>query len=457
MTKGRISSSFRDPSGFIFFQDKVVYRQVNKVYKENYDHLINSGLYKALVASNFLLPHKEVEIKLAVSKEAYKVLKPEPIPFISYPYEWCFNQLKDAALITLAIQKKALNFEMTLKDCSAYNIQFIRGKPLLIDTLSFEKYHDGQPWVAYRQFCEHFLAPLALMSYREMGLNQLLRVYLDGIPLELASSLLPWRTRFKFSLLSHIHLHARSKKYFADKAVKIKSSRMSRRSLLGLIDNLEKAVKTLRSQTHDSQWADYYDKTNYSPSGFQHKKKLTEAFLDKSKPKVVWDLGANIGVFSRLASKQGALTISFDADPLAVESNYLEIKAKKEINILPLLVDLTNPSPSVGWESKERISLLERGPADTVLALALIHHLAIANNLPLAKLAEFFSKICRFLIIEFVPKEDSQVERMLATREDIFIDYKQKSFERVFKKYFRIKGQAKIRGSKRTMYLMKKK
>jgi ribosomal protein L11 methylase PrmA len=457
VNKSRASGSFRDSSGFVFSQKGVFFRQVNKIYKKNYDYLMNSGLYGALVASNFLLPHKEAKIKLVESDSAYKVIKPEPIPFISYPYEWCFSQLKEAALLTLMIQKKALEFEMSLKDASAYNIQFTEGKPILIDTLSFERYKRGEPWVAYRQFCEHFLAPLSLMSYKNMGLNQLLRIYLDGVPLEVASSLLPWRTRFDFSLLSHLHLHGRSKQYFADKVVKVKKYRMSRRSLLGLIESLEKAVISLKSQTNGTEWADYYDKINYSRVAFTHKKKLVESFLCRIKPKIVWDLGANIGVFSRLASKRGALTISFDADPLAVEKNYLESKDKKEENILPLVLDLTNPSPGVGWESKERVSLLERGPADTILALALIHHLAIGNNLPFEKMAQLFSKICRFLIIEFVPKKDSQVQKMLSTREDIFVDYKQKSFEGVFKKYFKIKDRAKIRGSKRIIYLIKNK
>ena len=274
MNSVTIPSSFRDPSGFLFYLDGSIFRQVNTIYKENYDHLMNSGIYEILVADKLLIPHEEVDIEGVNPDLAYKIIKPELIPFISYPYEWSFSQLKDAALATLSIQKRSVDFGMSLKDCSAYNIQFRNGKPVFIDTLSFEKYHEGQPWVAYRQFCQHFLAPLALMSCRDVRLNQLLRVYIDGIPLDFTSSLLPFRTRFIFSLLSHIHLHARSQKHYADKAVDVSGKRVSRMSFLGLINNLESAVKKLRWQPGGTEWADYYDDTNYSSDALGHKKQI---------------------------------------------------------------------------------------------------------------------------------------------------------------------------------------
>jgi len=328
MTNKKLSSSFRDPSGFLFFRDGLIYRQVNTIYKENYDRLINSGLYQALVDGELLISHDEVDVEQARSDKIYKIIKPELIPFISYPYEWCFSQLKDAALTTLKIQKKSVDFGMSLKDCSAYNIQFRKGKPVFIDTLSFEKYREGQPWVAYRQFCHHFLAPLALMSYKDIRLNQLFRVYIDGVPLDLASSLLPFRTRFVFSLLSHIQLHAKSQKYFADKTVNTNAHKMSRLSLLGLIDSLESAVKKLTWQPQGTEWADYYKDTNYSLNALHHKRELICEFLDKINPKIIWDLGANVGMFSRIASDKGIQTISFDIDPAAVEKNYLECGQK---------------------------------------------------------------------------------------------------------------------------------
>jgi hypothetical protein len=241
-----VPASFRDPSGFLFVRESSLFRQVNITYKENYDHLMTSGLYRALVDAELLIPHDEIDVEPAKPDKAYKIIKPELIEFISYPYEWCFSQLKDAALTTLKVHKKAFDFGMSLKDCSAYNIQFRKGKPIFIDTLSFEKYHEGQPWVAYRQFCQHFLAPLALMSHRDIRLNQLLRVYIDGVPLDLASSLLPLSTRFSFSLLSHIHLHARSQKHYASRSVDTSRYKINRLSFLGLVDNLESAIKRLK-------------------------------------------------------------------------------------------------------------------------------------------------------------------------------------------------------------------
>ncbi len=457
MIENRLPSSFRDPSGFLFLQDGSIYRQVNLIYKENYEHLVKSGLYKKLTNLGLLIPHEEVGGDHASkSGTAYKILKPEPIPFISYPYEWCFSQLKDAALTTLKIQKIALNFGMSLKDCSAYNIQFRNGKPILIDTLSFEKYREGEPWVAYRQFCQHFLAPLALMSYRDIRLNQLLRIYIDGVPLDLASSLLPFHTFFRFSLLSHIHIHAKSQKHFAGKKAKMGGRKMNRLSFLGLIDSLESAIKRLRWNPKGTEWAEYYNNTTYSAEGFEQKRQFVAECLCKIRPKSVWDLGANVGIFSRIAGNKGILTISFDIDPAAVEKNYLECVAKGETNILPLLLDLTNPSPGIGWQNEERMSLIQRGPADMVLALALIHHLAISNNVPLNRIAEFFSKVCNSLLVEFVPKDDPQVQRLLSTREDVFSDYTQQVFEEEFGRYFTIQSSVKIRDSKRTLFLMQK-
>ncbi len=451
---GVVPSSFRDPSGFCFLQDGSLYRQVNLIYKENYDHLIDSGLYRNLVGSGLLVAHEEVAADYARTGDAYKILKPEMIPFISYPYEWCFSQLKDAALATLETQKRALDFGMTLKDSSAYNIQFMGGRPVLVDTLSLEEYREGQTWVGYRQFCQHFLAPLALMSYRDIRLNQLLRVYLDGTPLDLASSLLPRRTWLRFSLLSHIHLHARSQRHFADRTVNTRGRQMSKLGFAGLIDSLRSSVKKLHWRPKGTEWAQYYENTSYSRDALQEKTQLVAEFLAETNPDMVWDLGANMGLFSRIASDQGIRTISFDVDPAAVEKNYLECVEKGETNILPLLLDLTNPSPGIGWENDERTSILERGPADTALALALVHHLAISNNLPLRNIARFFNRICNSLIIEFVPKSDAQVQRLLSTREDVFPNYTQQDFEHELGRHFTIRKSARITDSTRTLYLM---
>ena len=451
-----VSSSFRDPSGFVFTHDGTVYRQINRSYDEAFDLLTSSGLYNELVQSGLLVTHEEADLRLAISDQASKVIRPERLPFISHPYEWAFSQLKDAALATMRIQKTALKFGMSLKDASAYNIQFVNSRPLLMDTLSFEVYREGQPWVAYRQFCQHFLAPLALMSHVDVRLGQLMRVYIDGIPLDLAARLLPFASRTRFPLLTHIRLHAQSQKHFGQKDIRSIKRTISRRAFLGLVDNLESAVSHLHWRPGRSTWGDYYDQTNYSDESMDYKGRLVKQFLKHANPAQVWDLGANVGWFSRMASRMGVFTVAFDLDPVAVERDYRQCVKDADTHLLPLVLDLANPSPDLGWENQERSSVFHRGPTDLIMALALVHHLAIANNLPLSRIAEFLARHCRWLIIEFVPKSDSQVQRLLSSREDIFTDYIQTEFESVFTALFRIREREGICGSERTLYLMEK-
>jgi len=455
----RLGASFRDSSGFLFSREGVLYRQVNLIYREQYDQLISSKLYAKLVYAGWLVPHEEVNVEPDEPDLAYKVIKPNPVQFISYPYEWSFSQLQDAALATMAIQKLSLEAGMVLKDASAYNIQFLNGKPVLIDTLSFENYHEGDPWVAYRQYCQHFLAPLALMAYTDIRLSQLLRVFIDGIPLDLAAHLLPMRTRYGLGLGTHIHLHAAAQKRYADKAVKTQTTRkMNKLSFMGLMDSLESTTRKLSWKPAGTEWGDYYaaSASHYSPSAFEYKKQTIVRFFERIQPGITWDLGANTGEFSQLSTSRGSLTIAFDIDPAAVEKNYLLTKKNKETRMLPLVMDFTNPTPSLGWHNRERHSLLDRAPADALLALALIHHLAISNNVPLPLLAEYLHDLGHWLIIEWVPKEDSQVQKLLANREDIFLGYHQDGFEVAFGKYFNVHEKVAIIDSVRVLYLMEK-
>jgi hypothetical protein len=456
----RLRASFRDPSGFLFTRDGVLYRQVNRSYQSDYDLLMQSGLYEKLVKGKRLIPHQEVEVAPALPEKAYRILQPERVAFISYPYEWSFSQLRDAALLTLSIQKTALEMGLSLKDASAYNIQFHNGRPILIDSLSFEAYQEGKPWVAYRQFCQHFLAPLALMAYRDVRLSQLMRVYIDGVPLDLASELLPLRTRVKFGLAMHLHVHASAQKKYSDTPEQAKASAqgksINKMGLVGLVDSLKSLVTGLKWAPKGTEWGDYYDSTNYTREAFDSKATLVREYLEKIQPAQVWDLGANTGVFSRISAGMGIPTVSSDIDPAAVEKNYRQVRKNKETNLLPLVMDLTNPSPAIGWHNRERDSFEGRGPADAVMALALVHHLAISNNVPLPDLAEYFAGLGRWLIVEFIPKEDSQVERLLMTREDIFPHYQQQGFEAAFRQHFTIHDCAPIPGSKRLLYRMER-
>jgi ribosomal protein L11 methylase PrmA len=455
----RIPASFRDPEGFLFKKDGILYRQVNHKGQANYDLFMDSGLYDKLVKSKQIIPHQEVKVSPAEPQNSYKVICPEVIPFITYPYEWCFSQLKDAALLTLSVQKKALDCGLSLKDASAYNVQYVAGKPLLIDTLSFEEYHEGRPWTAYRQFCQHFLAPLALMEHTDIRLSQLSRIYVDGIPLDLASRLLPRRTRLDLGVTTHIHLHAAAQKRYSNASIEpIKMRRtMSKMAFMGLVENLEKTVRKLRWQPKGTEWGNYYQDANYTNLASADKENILREWMERIQPGIVWDLGANVGTYSRSIAGSTRLIIAADLDPAAVEKNYLEVKKRKEANILPLLLDLTNPSAGIGWANQERTSFLERGPADAVLALALVHHLAISNNVPLPDLARFFAQAGKWLLIEFIPKEDRQVQRLLSSRQDIFTDYHTEGFEAAFGEFFSLVEKQPIQETQRTLYLMERK
>ncbi len=449
-------SSFRDPAGFVFTQGDVLYRQVNEQGRAEYDVLMSSGLYEALTAAGDLIAHTEADVSLAPRPGAYKVLRPERVAFVSYPYEWCFGQLKDAALLTLRLQKEAMRRGLSLRDATAYNVMFDRGRPVWIDTLSFEALRPGVPWVAYRQFCEFFVAPLALMSRTDPRAHQLLRAFLDGIPLPTASAMLPLRSWTKSGLLVHVHMHAAAHRRLSGAAAGKETRALGPNALAALVDSLERTIRGLEWTPSGTTWADYYRETNYSDSAFSMKRDVVAAAIARLRPETVWDLGANDGTFSRIAAATALTTVAFDVDPAAVEHNYRQVKGRGERTLLPLLMDLSNPSAALGWANAERMSLAERGPADVALALALVHHLAIGHNVPLPRIAAFFASIARALVVEFVPKEDSQVQRMLASRADIFSSYDRAAFEAAFAERFTIESATGIEGSARTIYVMRR-
>jgi ribosomal protein L11 methylase PrmA len=454
----RLGSSFRDPAGFLFRDGDTLLRQVNAEYAADYDLLMASGLYDALADAGMLVRHREVAH--AVWGAAYRVLAPEVIPFVSYPYEWCFGQLRDAALLTLRIQDAALDHGMTLKDASAFNIQFQGGAPVLVDTLSFEAYRPGEPWIAYRQFCQHFLAPLLMMSAVDVRLAGVWRAHLDGVPLDLASRLLPRGSWLRPGVMLHVHLHARSLARHADTAIRAgpRAPAMSLTALRGLVDSLRSTIQGLRWDAAGTEWADYVETRRYSAQAVEAKAALVREYLAAvhPAPRSVWDLGANTGEFSRIAARTGAYVVSFDVDAAAVERNYRAVQAEGTSSILPLVLDLANPTPGLGWAGRERDAWLERGPADVVMALALVHHLAIGNNVPLDSVARLLADAGRTLVIEWVPKDDEQVQRLLRSRRDVFPGYTREGFEAAFATRFRTLRSDAIEGSERRMYLMER-
>lgn len=458
MIETRIAGSFRDPAGHVFLRDGLVYRRIEPAGVPSYRRLIESGLYAALVAERLLIPHDDLGAD--PERPGTLVLRPRQLPMVSYPYEWSLSQLRDAALVTLRAQRAALREGMVLKDASAFNVQFIDGHAILIDTLSFEPYAGG-PWVAYRQFCQHFYAPLLVAASRDASLVRLASLYLDGLPLPTASQLLPRSSYLQTGPLFHVHLHARAEQRWAQSKAaampkpEAKAS-TSTRAIEVLTDSLQRAV-TAVTWSARGHWAGYYaEGESYSSDTFARKAQVVGEWLDRVKPGRVFDLGANTGYFSKLAAQRGAFAVAFDSDASCVDTLYREVRDQKIGNVLPLLLDLANPTPSIGWAGQERMSLAGRGPADLLLALAVTHHLAIGNNVPFTAMAEYFASLGRNLIVEFVPKTDPMVGRMLRDRADVFPDYSPSAFEAAFASCFTIEDRTGLAPSGRVLYLLRR-
>lgn len=453
----QLYASYRDPSGFMFRVNGIYYRQVNKLFKEDFDHFVSSGCYEELVQKGLLISHEVVHENLTGSDSCYQTLKPEQLEFISFPYEWSFDMLKDAAILTLDILKEAIKKGMILKDATPYNIQFHKGKMIFIDTLSFEKYDEKHPWIAYRQFCETFLGPLLLMHYKKIPLQQLMLSWPDGIPLTVLKSLLPAKSKFSFHTYLHIHLNA---KFSAkDSSLVKRNIHFSRKKLEHLIGSLDILIKKLQPPPYKSSWSAYYTEAAGRHNYLAEKKRIISNWLDTLKEvKNVADLGANNGEFSQMLAERRMSTVAADLDPACINSLYNNIKNKEIQNIIPLVVDLSNPSPAIGFNNEERLSFINRSAFDLTIALALIHHLAITKNIPIQKLAELFGRITnKYLIIEFVPKEDEKVQLLLNNRKDIFFNYNANNFELSFETNFRIVAKELIAESGRMLYLMEKK
>jgi hypothetical protein len=448
-------SSYRDPSGFVFFKNGILYRQINKVFKNDFDFFIDSGLYTHLVDKRLLVSHQTVSENLTGSQDCYVILKPEFIPFISYPYEWCFDMLKEAALLTLEAAKEALNYKMMLKDASAYNVQLYRGKLIFIDTLSFERYDEQKPWIAYRQFCEHFFAPLALMHYLKEPLQNLFIAYPDGIPLNIASKLLPFKSRL--NLHSYLHLHLQNFLPKKMRAKDEKSKSFSKKKMENLLQSLEQAIQSFSFSPARTAWSNYYTEANQRGDYVSAKKQIIGDWIKTLNVNTILDAGANEGEFSELAANLSTYVISTDSDRSSIRSLYKRVKQKNIPNICPLVMDLSSPSPAMGFNNKEWLPFFERAKVDVILALALIHHLVLLKNIPFDKIAEMFSSIGRYLIIEFVPKEDEKVQLLIQQKENKCHDYTREAFTKSFSQYFSVMDQRNIGGSKRTLYLLKRK
>ncbi len=453
-------ASFRDPSGFVFRRDGVLYRQVQRSAAADWEAFRSTGLYERLAADRLIVEHTEVALDLAARPDAVAVIRPRLIDVISYPYEWAFSQLKEAALLTLEVQSRALDAGMRLRDASAYNVQLDAGRPILIDSLSFEVAPATEPWPAYRQFCEHFLGPLALMAHRDVRCGLMLRDFIDGIPLDFVARLLPGRTRLNLGLSAHVHLHAGAQRRAARQPAPAEGASPPRRRISetgqrALLDSLRGTVAGLRYEP-SSHWAGYAQATSYSDAATESKAALVREMLAAVGGATAWDVGANIGVYSALAADAGYRVVAYDQDAASVEAHWRRVRGDGKPAILPLVLDLANPSPSLGWALSERSSFLERGEPDVILALALVHHLAIGNNVPFDRVASLFARMAPRAIVEFVPKEDPMTRRLLAARPDIFPAYSIEGFRDVFGGPFRIVREARIVDSPRALFLLER-
>jgi hypothetical protein len=433
-------SSFRDPAGQVYDDGEGLRRIIYPSYFAEYNKLnVDGGLYQELIASDLLIPHEELSVT-----PVRIIIKPEVVPFISYPYEWCFGMLKEAALNTLEINQIAISHGMILKDASAYNMQFYKHKMTLIDTLSFMEYEPGQPWGAYPQFLQHFLNPLLLMAHKDSGFGRLSEIYLDGIPSLLTRQLLPARKMLSPAILAHVW--AQGIELSPNHKI---TPRVSKMALLALLDNLESLIKHTHYKGF-SDWTTYDDKSgSYTESAFKDKECVVKKILKNISPGTVCDLGSNRGNFGIIAKIQGHDILSVDSDHDCVEWQYENLTYP-----LPLIIDLCNPSPGIGFDNTERKLFLDRLHVDTIIALALIHHLCVANNIPLARVAEMLAGHCKNLIIEFVPLEDKQTQKLLGHKH--IPEYSIDVFREAFEKYFMITGTHPIADSLREIFVMEK-
>lgn len=420
---------------------------------------MNTGLYQELSQERLLVSHQEENISSMPGElsNVYKILRPELISFISYPYEWSFFQLKKAALLTLDIQLKALQKEMSLKDATAFNVQFKGTEPIFIDTSSFESYEAKAPWQAYGQFCRHFLGPLLLWIYGKKELIKLALSHIDGIPLSIISYCLPVKTRFNFFIFSHIHYHSTLElKHKSNELIKDKNLTISKERLINILIHLKNGIESLELKDQKSEWTGYYDTFSYDSENYNQKQQTVSLFIKSINPTSLLDLGCNEGEFSIQNHNQVKNIVAVDSDPLVITKLYTKLSEQKIKNILPLVIDFNNSSPGIGVNNQERTAFLSRCKFDTVLALALIHHLSIGNNMPFSVIAETLSTITRHLIIEFVPKKDVQAQRLLITKKDVFSNYSLEEFQKSFELFFKINSIQKLDNSDRTLFWMEK-
>jgi hypothetical protein len=452
----RHPSSYRDPSGFVYREKGAFYRQINPVYFEEYHTAKNAGIYQKLFDKKWLIPHKEISVD-----EEKIIILPEQLDFISYPYEWSFSQYKHAAQLTLRIQIFLLENNFSLKDASAFNIAFHKGKAVFIDTLSIEQYKENAPWRALKQFNEHFFGPLLLAQKYGGQYLKTLQHSINGMALSEVKRQLPFTSRFHPTIYSHIHLLSKSDTKESSEKTESKEARLSKSSQIKMLLALEQHINTMTSK-ENTEWSSYYDQINYQEESFQAKKKLVKEWCAAIEARKIIDLGGNDGTFAKELLDQADQIMVSDIDQPAIDQCYLNQLKSKENKLLPIVCDLMQPSPAIGFHHKERDSFTSRVidfQADVTMALALIHHITLTGNVPFEMSAAYFAKLTPYLIIEFPDREDSWVKFILDSKRDarhLFDDYTISAFAKAYQKKFKLLKSEKIEGTERTLFLFER-
>ena len=452
----RDPASYRDPAGHVHIVGERVYRTVLPPGVDNYTSARDSGFLEHATKSGRLIAAQEVATSLLASEspDAVHVLEHPRIEFISYPYSWSFYGLQAAALLTLDLHLDALEHGFTLSDASAFNVQFQGPKPLFIDYLSVLRYQDGQVWLGYRQFCEQFLNPLLLTAKTGVAFQPWFRGTLDGISSVELAALLPLRCFLHPLIALHVMLQGRLERGVTATrtraALRVRLSKSALKNNLSSMRSLVAGLKPPASQL--SPWREYEHTANYTVEEGAAKSRFVAEAIRASGARTVWDLGCNAGAYSEIALANGASTvIGFEPDPGAVNAAYQRAK-EKGLNFLPLSVDLTNPSPSLGWRQRERLGFAERCNADAVLCLALLHHLVLGRNLPLADVLDWLVGLAPQGIVEFVPKEDPMAAQLLTWKPHTAPDYDRETVARLLRERVRVVREERVTSSGRVLF-----
>jgi hypothetical protein len=451
--------SFRDPDGRVFYLANKVYRTVSAQFLVLLQNPIFEKLLRDLESQNLILKSKLIKTEsLGLPRETFGevVLEIDRVPFTTYPYEWTFDMLRDAAITTLNILTTSLDHGFILKDATAFNILFYKNSPHWIDLCSFETHAEGNAWAGYAQFCRSFLFPLLINSYKHVDFQPLLRGYLGEIQLPTARAFFSWSDAMKPGVLKDVILQNFLQSKFSNQEIVVKEATqgMDRELILRNLERLKSIIRSLKNPTQ-SEWSDYQVTHHYSTEELETKKNFVSEGLNRVQPENVVDLGCNWGNFSDIARASARHVISVDVDAATLNRFYLRTKGME--SQVCAVNNLADPSPAMGWQLHERKSSTDRLRADYFLALALIHHLRISANVPLEMIVESISKMGSAGIIEFVDKRDEMVQKMLTLRPDVYSDYTWENFERLILKRFAIQKMVILKGGFRRLYAVQAK